>query len=197
MKTISVWDPFVRIFHWSLAIAIIIQLVSAEDFNQVHVRIGYFIILLLFSRFIWGFVGSKHARFADFIYPPADILAYLKSLIQGRPRRYLGHNPAGAAMVYTLLAFLVVTTLTGVLAYATKDKGPVALGPPALVTSASADSGHVEGGHGAHFWKEAHESIVGIMLFLAGLHVCGVIVSSYVHKENLIRAMITGKKQIE
>ena len=219
MKTIKVWDLFVRVFHWSLVVAIILQLATAEDFKSAHAKIGYFIVALLILRIIWGIVGSRHARFTDFIYPPAEILSYLKSLIQGRPKHYIGHNPAGGAMVCALLFFLLLTTLTGLLVYGAEGKGPFALQPVNLVARASADDDQHRGAdnhdyHGrgtydradhqnpggarekTHFWKDIHETIVGIIIFLASLHVCGVIVSSYVHRENLILAMITGKKNI-
>ena len=213
MRTIKVWDIFVRFFHWSLVISIIVQVATAEDAKRVHALVGYFIVTLLVLRIIWGFIGSKHARFKDFIYAPAEIIGYLKDLFRGRPRHYIGHNPAGGAMVVFLLFVLGLTTLTGLLTYGAEGKGPLALKTDGLVRTSWADdeSGGsddnrssppvVEDGHtnreGGHFWKEIHETLVGFLLFLAGLHVCGVLGSSYVHKENLILAMITGRKKVE
>ncbi len=219
MKSIKVWDLFVRLFHWSLVAAVITQLATAEDFKTVHVKVGYVIIALLITRIIWGVVGPRHARFADFVYPPADILSYLKGLIQGRPKHYTGHNPAGGAMVCALLFFLLLTTLSGLLTYGAYGKGPLALQPSRLVARAWAhDNNHGgEDGRPRHaelnnkpedrhnhgdteaqhnFWKEIHETLVGIIIFLIILHICGVIASSYVHRQNLILAMITGKKNI-
>jgi cytochrome b len=217
MRTIKVWDIFVRLFHWLLVIAIITQLATAEDVKSVHAAVGYLIVTLLVLRIIWGFLGAKHARFKDFIFPPTEIMGYLKGLFQGRPKHYIGHNPAGGAMVVLLLAVLALTTLTGLLTYGAEGKGPLALKTDGLVRMAAADDttersdaapnshqdaeygqkdGHSRGKSG-HFWKEIHESLVNFLLFLVGLHVCGVIVSSYVHKENLILAMITGSKKIE
>jgi cytochrome b len=219
MNTIKVWDIFVRAFHWSLVVAIITQLVTAEDAKSVHAIVGYFIVALLVLRIIWGFIGSKHARFKDFVYPPADILGYLKGLFQGRPKHYIGHNPAGGAMACLLLFTLVLTTLTGLLTYGSEGKGPFALQPASFVNSAAANDEHQRSDedrdhhdsaeydqkdqHGqgnlqsGHFWKELHETLVGFLLFLAGIHICGVIASSYVHKENLILAMFTGKKKVK
>jgi cytochrome b len=212
MPTIKVWDIFVRFFHWSLVIAIIVQLATAEDAKRVHAVVGYFIVAVLALRIIWGFIGSKHARFKDFIYPPAEITGYLKGLFRGRPKHYIGHNPAGGAMVVLLLLVLGLTTLTGLLTYGAKGKGPLALKTDGLVgiSWADDDSGNGDDDRNSHlgeendssrekashFWKEIHETLVGILLFLAGLHVCGVIASSYVHKENLILAMITGRKKV-
>lgn len=219
MNTIKVWDIFVRAFHWLLVVAIITQIITAEDAKSVHVVVGYFIVALLVLRIIWGFIGSKHARFKDFVYPPADIFGYLKGLFRGRPKHYIGHNPAGGAMVCLLLIALVLTTLTGLLTYGAEGKGPLAMQPASFITSAAANDEHqgsdadrndLDGAeydqkdqHGkgdpqsGHFWKEIHETLVGFLLFLAGIHVCGVIASSYVHKENLVLAMITGKKKVE
>jgi cytochrome b len=209
MKTVKVWDPFIRIFHWLLVAGVITQLATAEDYKRVHVAVGYCIAALLALRIIWGFVGSRHARFRDFIYPPADILAYLKGLIQRRPKHYVGHNPAGGAMVCALLLLMALTALAGIKTLGAHGKGPLALHPPEVTARAWADvhqdhdddDAEAPHSHGAdngraHLWKEIHETLVGITLFLIGLHLCGVIASSYVHRENLIGAMITGYKKI-
>jgi cytochrome b len=215
MRVIKVWDLFVRTFHWLLVVAVITQIVTAEDAKRVHVAVGYFIVALLVLRIFWGFVGSKHARFKDFIYPPADIFGYLKGLFRGRPKHFTGHNPAGGAMVYLLLLVLALTALAGFLTYGAQGRGPLAMQPANLVSVAAADDEHHQGAEGregsehdqeahhrqadpqkGHFWKEIHETLVGFLLFLAVVHVCGVIVSSYVHKENLILAMITGNKKV-
>ena len=214
MKNIKVWDIFVRVFHWSLALAVISQLATADEFKSLHVKGGYFIIVLLVLRVAWGFVGSRYARFTDFIYPPSEILAYLKGLFQGRPRHYVGHNPAGGAMVLALLFFLALTTFTGLLTYGAEGKGSLALQSIDVTARAWADDDdrydderHDSGGQSEDhagrgaagekdpFWKEIHETLAGIIIFLASLHFCGVIASSYLHKENLILAMITGTKK--
>jgi cytochrome b len=215
MRVIKVWDLVVRSFHWLLVVAIITQIVTAEDAKSVHVAVGYFIGALLVLRIFWGFVGSKHARFKDFIYPPAEVIGYLKDLFRGRPKHFSGHNPAGGAMVILLLLVLGLTALTGFLTYGAQGKGPLAMQPANFVSVAAADDEHHQSAEGressehdpdadhrqadskkSHFWKEIHEALVGFLLFLAIVHVCGVIVSSYVHKENLIRAMITGNKKV-
>ena len=214
----KVWDFFIRCFHWSIVAGVITQLATAEDFKSIHANVGYMIIVLLVLRIIWGFVGSKHARFADFIYPPADIFAYLKGLVTGRPKHYIGHNPAGGAMVCMLLLVLVLTTLAGLKTLGAGGKGPLAVHPANGMLQAWADEHtfrHGDASHDdeadideqdqhshagnkaqAHFWKEIHETLVGIALVLIGIHICGVIASSYVHRENLILAMITGYKKV-
>lgn len=219
MKIVSVWDLFVRFFHWALVAAVITQLATAEDFQRVHVKAGYFIIALLISRIIWGFVGSRYARFKDFIYPPAEIFDYLKGLVRRQPRHYTGHNPAGGAMVCALLFFLLLTTLSGLLAHQARSNGPIGYAPGMAAAGAWAHdtaqgraddrsqrteiNGEQEDHRGqdagpprARFWKEIHETMVGITIFLIILHFCGVLASSYLHRENLIMAMISGKKKI-
>jgi cytochrome b len=218
MKHVNVWDPFVRLFHWLLAAGVIAQLATADDFKSVHAKVGYVIAVLLILRIVWGFAGSRYARFSDFIYPPADVLSYLKGLIQGRPKHYIGHNPAGGAMVCALLLVLMLTALAGLKTLGADGKGPLARQSANVMSRAWADD-HPHGDDGAshhdetgpagmdqhshagnkaqvHFWKEIHETLVGIALFLIGLHICGVIASSYVHRENLILAMITGVKKV-
>ncbi len=215
MKHVKVWDPFVRFFHWALVFSIIIQLLTAESAINIHANVGYFIICLLLTRIVWGVIGSKHARFRDFIYSPGKIIGYLKGLVQRSPQHYVGHNPAGGAMVLTLLFFLLLTTYAGLKTYGTEGKGPLAeqsisVGRNAYAHSDSEDEDDERNEHSAtfdqgktqskkahNFWKETHETLVGIVIALIIFHILGVIASSYVHRENLILAMITGKKKIE
>ena len=219
MKTIKVWDIFIRVFHWSLVASIIVQLITAESLKNVHATVGYFIFIMLLIRIVWGFVGSKHARFSDFIYPPKDILDYLKGIFKGNPKHYIGHNPAGGAMVIALLFCLLLTTFAGLKTLGAQGKGPLANLSLSPVNEAYADrdrdkrradsedhddrkykrEDRNEGenaGKKEHFWKEIHEFFVGALIFLIVIHICGVIVSSYLHRENLILAMITGKKKV-
>lgn len=203
----KVWDIFIRLFHWLLVTAFITQLATAESLKNVHLMVGFFIIGLLVLRIIWGFVGTKHARFMNFIYPPSEILSYLGGLIKGHPKHYVGHNPAGGAMVCVLLLVLTLTTLTGVLTYSTANQSRIALFSAHSIAPALADSDHRDLDHNDedhrhnhtnrydHFWKEIHETLVGILIFLIVLHIGGVAVSSWVHRENLISAMITGIKK--
>jgi cytochrome b len=209
MKTVKIWDPFVRIFHWSLVIAVMAQLMTGEDLTNIHIKIGYFIIVLLLARIIWGFIGSKYARFADFIYSPKEIWAYLTGLFKKNPKHYIGHNPAGGAMVITLLFFLLLTTLAGLKTYGAMGKGPLAYVSPHIVSNVYADEErheendfqkdfkHSESKGTRSFWKEIHESLVGVIITLVVLHILGVIISSYIHKENLIWAMVSGQKKVD
>lgn len=208
-RTVKVWDPFVRIFHWSLVLGIILQYISAEASEAWHYRIGYLIIFLVLARIAWGFVGTYHARFTDFIYRPGAVFEYLWGLIRNKPKHYLGHNPAGGVMVVIMLAALLVTTFTGLKALGAKGSGPLAGSQITVLSAAHADDddrgdenhdqqaarqGHQH--HGNHIWKEIHEASTGVLVFLAIVHVCGVIGSSWVHRENLILGMLTGKKKV-
>jgi cytochrome b len=200
----KVWDLFVRVFHWTLVAAVIIALLTAEEIRWVHVRAGYLVFALVVLRIFWGFVGTRHARFSDFIYPPSEVFSYLRGLITGKAKHYVGHNPAGGWMVVALLAVLLCVTLTGMKNYGAMGHGPLA-GPIAFSIAQADEDDHEHekeyaGGRGAEGeeahspWQEVHETMVGILLALAGIHVAGVLASSYVHRENLIKSMFTGKK---
>ncbi len=179
-----VWDPLVRMFHWSLVAAFIVAYVTEDDMTTLHVYAGYLIAGLLVFRVIWGFIGPRHARFSDFVYTPAEVLGYLKDMASGHPARYLGHNPAGGVMIVLLLVSLVVTVITGLLV----------LGGEAG-TGVLASTLAVSNGEGGEAWEEVHEFFSNFTLFLAALHVAGVILGSRLHGENLVRAMVTGKKK--
>lgn len=210
-RVVEVWDPFVRIFHWSLVIAFCVAyFTEPEDAGlALHVWAGYFVGGLIVLRFIWGFVGTRHARFSDFAFGPFRSIAYLGDLVRGRSDRHLGHSPAGAWMVYLLLFTLAATVLTGMTTLATeRHQGPfaffVAASPTAATTAterggekdsvhAAAANGDREPGEDAV--EEMHEILANIVLGLALLHIVGVVLASVSHRENLVRAMVTGKKR--
>ncbi|OIO74346.1 MAG: cytochrome b [Zetaproteobacteria bacterium CG02_land_8_20_14_3_00_50_9] len=200
-SSVKVWDIVVRLFHWSLVVFFVTAYISGEiETETLHAWAGYVIISLLVLRIIWGLIGSKHARFSDFIYSPADIMTYLKSLLTRHPKHYLGHNPAGGVMVILLLIGLSAVSWTGLKAYAVEGKGPLVASSISLaIPVAQADDDWRYAGHNKHadeFWEEAHEASVYFMLLLIGLHLGGVAVSSLLHRENLVRAMLTGRKQL-
>lgn len=167
--TVKVWDPFVRIFHWSLVVLFAVAWLT-EDAQALHQTAGYLIVALVALRVVWGFVGSRHARFGDFVRSPGKTLAYARNLMRGKAPRVLGHNPLAAMMIVTLLLMLTATGASGW-----------------LMT--------VEPYRSAEWIEDVHESLASLTLAFVGVHVLAVVVMSAVHRENLVRAMLTGRKQ--
>ncbi|MEW5754826.1 MAG: cytochrome b/b6 domain-containing protein [Pseudomonadota bacterium] len=198
-ETVKVWDLAVRVFHWSLVLFFTIAYLTGEDGEELHAYAGYVVTALVLFRVVWGFVGSKHARFSDFICGPGAILAYLKSLTTGKPQHYYGHNPAGGLMVVFLLIFLFLSCWTGLVAYGKEGRGPLAQVEIGLIASAYADNDEheAEENEAEEFWEEIHEFFSNFTLFLVAVHIAGVIVSSRLHGENLPRAMVTGRKTVK
>jgi cytochrome b len=212
---IKVWDIAIRVFHWTLVGCFALAFISSENIPKLHVFFGYSVLFLVLFRILYGFVGSKYARFSDFLYRPTQITDYLKGLLIGRPKHYIGHNPAGAFMIVILLLSLLSLTLTGLKAYGIKGHGPLAKHEISFMSKAFADSDdkHDHNEHDSRkqlspkkhrternerdeFWEEVHETIAHFTLFLISIHILGVLVSSLVHRENLIKAMITARKRL-
>ncbi len=169
---IKVWDPLVRIFHWSLVGLFTFSFFTGDEWKSAHIWSGYAIGALLAIRIVWGLVGTHHARFASFIYSPATILVFLKDSLTFRAKRYVGHNPAGGAMVILLLLMISGIVTTGYM----------------MTTDAY---------WGIEWVEETHETLVYATLGLIALHVAGVVLASLEHRENLARAMVTGWKRAE
>jgi cytochrome b len=200
---IKVWDPLVRVFHWSLVAAFTIAYLSGEEWEVLHVWAGYIVAGLVAIRLLWGIIGTEHARFRDFAYNPVSVITYLKDLVALRARRYIGHSPAGGAMVIVLLLSLAATTLSGMQLYAVEEnKGPFAdvrfenISPIAIAYADEDEDGHEQEGHD-EFWEETHEFFANFSVLLVFLHLGGVALASFVHGENLPRAMVTGRKRRE
>jgi len=184
-REVRIWDPLVRYGHWVLAVAFFIAYLTEDDLLTVHVWAGYVVGIVVLVRIVWGLIGTKHARFSDFLYSPRESLAYFFDMLRGRAKHYLGHSPTGAPMVFALLVSLALTTGSGLAVYAyDKHAGPLA----AMVAADASES--VE-----DFWEESHEVLANLTLFLVVLHVAGVAFASFSHKENLVRAMVTGRKR--
>ena len=161
---------------------------------------GYVVGAIVVLRVVWGFVGPRHARFSDFVRSPIVALTYFLDLLYGRARRYVGHSPAGGAMVIALLVCLAATVATGLIAYGEEDKGPLTV---VMVTDTNAngnEAGHralaeKRGGETESTIGELHGLMANITVTLVLAHIFGVAVASFVHKENLVLAMITGRKR--
>jgi len=179
-------------------LAFAVAYLSAEELETLHAYAGYVVAGLVLFRIFWGFVGTEHARFGDFVYGPGETIAYLKGLFAGRPRHYLGHNPAGAAMIFLLLFSLIVTCATGLKVYGLEGHGPLAgTGGDIVAPAYAADhNGDKHEGKDAQekLWEEIHEVAGNATLVFVFIHIAGAIVASLIHRENLIKAMVTGRK---
>ena len=179
-ETDKVWDPIVRLTHWSLVVLFGVAYWLGGDWFGLHAQIGYSVGLLVVLRMLWGFVGPQHARFSEFVPTPRRLMAYIKSLCTGHPAEYRGHDPAGAVMIILLLLALAVTTLSGMTLFAMEHRGPFAGTAMAKLSGSGVEAVH-------EFASEA-------TMVLAGLHVLGVLVMGRVHRQRLVRAMLTGRK---
>lgn len=167
---VRVWDPLVRTFHWSLVAGFAVAWLTADEAKTAHEYAGYVVLGLVAVRILWGLAGTRHARFSDFVCRPATVISFLKDMVGRRAKRYIGHNPAGGAMVIALLAIVAVISATGVM----------------MTTNAY---------FGVEWVEELHEGSVNMGLILVGLHILGVIFASFEHGENLVRSMVTGRKR--
>lgn len=192
-KEVQVWDIAVRTFHWSLVVAFTIAYLTEDDFETLHVYAGYLVLGLISFRVVWGLIGTRHARFSDFVCSMKTTELYLKSILTGTPKHYLGHNPAGGMMILVMLVSLFLLSYSGMATYAEDGKGPLAQTEISIITTAYAHDSHHRSAKG-EFWEEIHEFLANFTLLLILLHLTGVVASSLVHRENLIKAMISGKK---
>lgn len=172
---------------------------TAEESAFVHEWAGYIAAGLIGVRLVWGLVGSHYARFSQFLRGPSATLAYLREVVKGREARYLGHNPAGAAMIVALLLTMLATAFTG---WLLENPTRIAMLPevPSIIAPANADEDEDEeyaerGEEGEGAIEELHEVLANLMLVLVVLHVAGVALASVRHRENLARAMVTGLKR--
>jgi len=168
-ERVLVWDLPTRVFHWLLAASFAGAWLTGESerWRDVHMMLGYSVAGLILFRIVWGFVGSRYARFRSFLFRPSELAAYLRSLATRAPRHYLGHNPAGSIAIFLLLGLGLVTALSGFAYYQEL---------------------------GGEWLEELHEAAAVAMLTVVGVHIAGVVVSSLLHHENLVRSMITGRK---
>lgn len=182
-QEIKVWDIFVRIFHWSLVATFAIAYVTEEELLSLHVFAGYAVLGLVLLRLVWGFIGTRHARFSDFACRPVEVKAFVLDTVHRRAKRYIGHNPAGGMMIILMLIGLLLTGLSGLGIYAAAESaGPLAM----LAQSLSPYKEILE---------EGHEFFANFMVLLIVIHVSGVLVESLIHRENLVKAMWNGRKR--
>lgn len=169
-QTVSVWDPIVRLFHWSLVLSFAVAWLSAESWRDLHEWAGYAAALLISVRILWGFTGSHYARFRQFVRKPASVIAFGRAMLRHQEPRHIGHNPAGGYMILGLLAAMAVTALTGW-----------------MYT--------LDAFWGEEWVEKLHEATATLMLVMVIAHVAGILYTSHQHQENLVKAMISGKKR--
>ena len=171
-QRILVWDVPTRVFHWLQVLSFSVAYLTAfsERMRNYHVALGYILLGLLVFRLLWGFVGTRYARFGSFLFNPRETVIYLLAMAKRQQAHYLGHNPAGSVVVWLLLALGMFISVTGVLALR-DDVSDLVI--------------------------EMHSISTNIMLGVIALHIIGVLVSSILHRENLVRSMFTGFKYAE
>lgn len=168
-NTVLIWDLPTRVFHWLLALCFAGAYISAEwdDWRILHVTLGASVGLLVLFRLLWGFVGTRHARFSEFAFGRTAVAAYLRALLRRQPQHHAGHTPAGSWAIWLMLGLGLATALSG-------------------YTMANDIGGDAV--------EEIHEVLANSLLAVVVVHVLGVIVASIAHRENLARAMVTGRK---
>lgn len=169
LRKVLVWDAPVRVFHWLMVASFAGAYLTAESerWQLLHVTLGYTLAGLVAFRLVWGLVGTRHARFASFVRGPAAVVRYVGALLRGRPEHHVGHNPAGALAIVALLGLSIVVAASGWASYEEL---------------------------GGEWLEELHEGAANTMLAVVGLHVLGVLLGSWAAHENLVRAMVTGRK---
>lgn len=169
MEKIRVWDPLVRILHWTLVFCVVSNLLN-ESGHQVHRLLGMLATLAVVVRLVWGFVGPQYARFSDWFPTPQRLIPYVKALLRNEAPRHVGHNPAGAVMMLILMATVIGLGTSGFL----------------MTTDAFYENETL---------KELHETLVGVLVTCVVIHVAAALFESWKHKEDLIGAMFHGKKR--
>lgn len=169
-QQILIWDLPTRVFHWSLVICFIGAVLTqeSEKYRLFHVSFGYTMLGLVIFRLLWGVVGTRYSRFSSFLFGFKEMKRYIQGLVRNRPVHYLGHNPLGSMAIYWILAIVLGISITGYCIF--NDVG-------------------------ANWYSEAHELMANFLIGIVVIHILGVIVSSLLHKENLVRSMLTGLKQ--
>lgn len=169
IRKILVWDAPVRVFHWLMVLSFAGAYLTAESesWRLAHVTLGYTMAGLVAFRIVWGLIGTRYSRFSAFVRGPKAVARYLGAMLRGRPEHHVGHNPAGALAIVALLGLTVVIAASGWASY----------------NDIAGD-----------WLKDAHEVAANLMLGLVGVHIAAVVVSSWLHRENLVRSMVTGHK---
>ena len=165
-----VWDPLVRVFHWSLVACVLLNLFVVDDGEDLHQWLGYAAAALVGVRVVWGFIGPRHARFADFFPTPRRVASHVRALLGGEPEHHWGHNPLGALMMFLLMGLVIALGVTGWM------QG-------------------LDAFWGEEWLQELHEVLANALLLSAGLHAASAIVMGRIERTRLVKAMVTGVKE--
>lgn len=181
-----VWDLPVRVIHWSLLLCVVGAWLTREiegDWFAWHTRLGYAVLLLVITRLLWGFVGTRHARFASFVRGPASIMRYLRGDASSTASAPVGHNPLGALMVLALLGLLLIQALTGLFANdQIMETGPLF----GYVSSTTSDA-----------LTTVHKQVFDLIVAAVFIHVAAALFYLWVKHDNLILPMLTGRKSAD
>ncbi|MDC1287543.1 cytochrome b/b6 domain-containing protein [Gammaproteobacteria bacterium] len=180
-STVKAWDPLIRVFHWSFVFFFVLAFITEDDWLNLHVQAGYALSLLIGFRLFWGLVGTPTARFSNFVKAPKAVLSHLRGMFLCNASHYLGHNPVAAVMVVLLLSSIALVAFSGMVMIASEGQGPLA------ATFFSSWNGE--------WMEEVHEFLADFTLLLIFAHVAGVLFSSLLERENLVKAMWTGRKK--
>jgi cytochrome b len=170
VRSVRVWDPAVRAFHWGLATSTLVAWLTSDEWKSAHIWVGYLATALVAFRIVWGFIGSPAARFRSFLHAPVEVVRYIADMATSREKRYLGHNPAGGMMIIALIVTVFLLCVTGWMQ--TLDRF-----------------------WGDEWLEEVHELLADGLLVLIAAHVAGVLMASWRHRENLVLAMLSGWKR--
>ena len=181
LTTVKAWDPLIRVFHWSLVFFFLLAFITEDNWMDLHLVAGYTVSFLIGFRLLWGIIGTRNARFFSFVKSPRVVMSYLKGMLKLKSEHYLGHNPVAAVMVIMLLTSLTLVCFSGLVIIASEGQGPLA--------------GTLFSSWRGEWMEEVHEFFANFTLLLVFAHVGGVIVSSLLEGENLVKAMITGRKK--
>ncbi len=195
----NLWDLIVRVTHWGLATGVIANALLTHGGSAAHLWFGWFGMIVLVMRLVWGIFGISSARFSSFPPNPMAAIRHLFELARGKPRGYPSHNPAGAMMAYALWACFALMALTGLSMNATKpwiasqQAAILARGNWSQLAGAAGATENDDGKQG-HLVKTVHESVANLMLVLALLHVSGVVIEGRRMSRNLITPMLLGAR---
>jgi cytochrome b len=194
------WDPLVRLTHWGVALAVVLNGLITEDGSDIHVWIGYAAIAFVSLRLLWGFVGPSEARFSSFPPSLSAAVDHVYDILAGKKTLHRSHNPLGTLAIYAMWACLVVVTATGV----AMSGAPFDTASSDPISVAHADEGYDEERaedeedeeeETAEWLEETHELAANLLLFLSAVHVAGVSFESWRSRTNLVKSMVTGERR--